>query len=125
MRAGKWRELDLARLPIHDVALQRIAGLRTLKVLSLSGTRMTDLRASYFFDTQQFLTELAVDETDMTADGIVRLVEHTNLKKIVLSENLFSDKDREYVKSLHGGVEVIEVAAQKAPEIKLSPIVNP
>jgi Leucine-rich repeat (LRR) protein len=114
-KSGRLRELDVSRLPLSDQALQRFCSIRSLKVLTLSGTPMTDEMAVHFFRTMQFLSEVAVDETNMTAGGIVRLAENTQINRLILSANLFSDKDRAYVKSLRKGVEVIEVPRATAP----------
>lgn len=103
----KFRHVDLARLPITDKVIRLISGGRMLQGVRLSGTPFTDEMTLHLFQMRA-LSELEVDETKMTAEGIVRLVDHTRLRRLVISEKILSDADRKYIARQRQDLELIE-----------------
>lgn len=113
----KLREISLERLPITDKAIRLLSHGRRLNTLDLSGTEFIDeMTPNMFGKTSMIaLQDLEIDGTQVTAEGIVRLVEQTRLTRLVISEKLLSDSDRQYIASKRKELELIEIPVAKTP----------
>lgn len=113
----KVKRLDLSRLPIEDRAVMALSNGKALERLVLSGTTITDDMLYYLFNKRVPL-ELAIDNTPVTAEGVVRLVYQTRLFRLEVSANLLSAQDREEITKRRKELELVEVprAPEQAPQ---------
>jgi hypothetical protein len=76
-----WRKLDLERTQVTDAALAHLKGLATIiQILDLSGTQVTDTGLGHL-KALAHLTEVALDDTMVTDQGIADLKKTlTNLR---------------------------------------------
>jgi internalin A len=96
---GRLVELDLNNVPADDAGLTDLKRLTHLKILRLTGTKVTDLT---FVQTMAQLEELNLNDSIVSDAGLARLHALNRLRSLALVETNVTDAGLAQLKSLTG-----------------------
>jgi hypothetical protein len=110
------RQVIPPRILLTDRVLDHVAGLKRLKLLVLSGNRITDAGLKQLANLQALET-LDLDGTAVTDAGLMSLVGLKGLKTVIVKNTRVTDKGVARFHKSRSNVEVIRVEAPIDPEM--------